>query len=239
MYAALRSESTKFCSYGWSVLGVVGAIIIPLLYLLTSDEPRIGGEEVVLSLCLQALYLGHPGIIVASSGYFGQEYSHSALRTTLLTQPSRLKILGAKFAAIAAIVLLTGIVSSVLSLSVLAAQQNIEWSGAFLARLVESLALSLLSWILLAWITSAVSFLTQSLIAPIAIMLPLVLGLSHMLLSLSQLAQFLPTLATMNLFLLTTETIYLDKWQGLAVQLCWTVVLVTISSWLFAYRNVR
>ncbi|WHX48528.1 hypothetical protein QNH46_21055 [Paenibacillus woosongensis] len=112
MYAALRSEKTKFFSYGWCVLGVVGAIIIPLLYLLTSDTPKIGREQEILSLCLQALYLGQPGIIVASAGYFGQEYSHAALRTTLLTQPSRLKLLCAKFVNIAMFVVFTGVYST-------------------------------------------------------------------------------------------------------------------------------
>ncbi|AVK84695.1 ABC transporter permease [Lysinibacillus sp. B2A1] len=239
MYASLRSEKTKFFSFGWCILGVIGAIIVPLLFLLTSDTPKIGREKEILSLCLQALYLGQLGIIVASASYFGQEYSHSVLRTTLLTQPSRLKLLCAKFVNITIIIVFTGIVSSVLSLLVLFFQHDLEWTGSLMIRLLGSTSLGILSWIQLAWITSALSIMTKSLIAPIAIMFPLILGLSQMLFTISQLAKFLPTLATLNLFSIPALNTLLDKWSGLAVQFSWAVLFLIISSWLFSYRNVR
>ncbi|MNZ82720.1 hypothetical protein D3C78_1014250 [compost metagenome] len=97
----------------------------------------------------------------------------------------------------------------------------------------------MLSWIQLAWITSALSIMTKSLIAPIAIMFPLILGLSQMLFMISQLAKFLPDLATMNLFSIPAVNVFLDKWSGLAVQFSWAVLLLTISAWLFSNRNVR
>lgn len=239
MYTALRSEKTKFFSFGWCILGVIGAIIVPLLFLLTSDTPKAGSEKEILSLCLQALYLGHPGIIVASAGCFGQEYSHSALRTTLLTQPSRLTLFCVKFVNITTIVVFTGIVSIVLSLLVLFFQHDMEWTGTLIIRLLGSISLPILSWIQLAWITSALSIITKSLIAPIAIMLPLILGLSQMFFAISQLAKFLPTLATLNLFSIPEVNTLLDKWSGLAVQFSWVVLLLTISAWVFLYRNVR
>lgn len=239
MYSVLRSEKIKFFSYGWCILGVIGAIIVPLLVLISSDTPKIGTEQDILSVYLQVLYLGQLGIVVASAAYVGQEYSHSALRTTLLTQPSRLKLLCIKLVNIAIIVVFTGIVSSVLSLIVLFFQHDMEWTGSLMIRLLGSISLSILSWIQLAWITSAVSIMTKSLIAPIAIMLPLILGLSQMLFAISQLAKFLPDLATMNLFSIPAVNIYLDKWSGLAVQFSWVVLLITISAWLFSNRSVR
>ncbi|WP_036695728.1 ABC transporter permease [Paenibacillus taiwanensis] len=239
MYAALRSEKTKFFSFNWCIIGVLGAIIVPLLFLLTSDTPKIGRESEILSFSLQALYLGQLGIIVASAGYFGQEYSHSALRTTLLTQPSRLKLLFAKFVNITLIAVCTGIVSSVLGLTVLFFQQDMEWTSSLMVQFFGSISLGLLSWIQLGLVTSALSIMTKSLIAPIAIMFPLILGLSQMLFSISQLAKFLPTLATMNLFSIPAVTSFLDKWSGLAVQFFWVVLLLIISAWLFAHRNVR
>ncbi|WP_433943036.1 ABC transporter permease [Paenibacillus sp. SN-8-1] len=239
MYSVLRSEKIKFFSYGWCISGVIGAIIVPLLFLLTSDTPRIGREEGVLSFSLQSLYLGQLGIVVASAAYFGQEYSHSVLRTTLLTQPSRVKLLCAKFINITILVVLTGIVSSALGLIFLLSQHDMEWTGSFMMRLLGSTSLGLLSWIQLAWITSALSIITKSLIAPIAIMFPLILGLSQMLFAVSQMAKFLPDLATMNLFSIPAVNIYLDKWSGLAVQFSWLVLLITISAWLFSNRSVR
>ncbi|USB31825.1 ABC transporter permease [Paenibacillus sp. YPG26] len=239
MYAALGSERTKFFSYGWCVLGTIGAVILPLIYLITLDAPRSVDEQKIISLFMQALYLGHPGIIVASAAYFGQEYSHSSLRTTLLTQPSRLQLLGVKLANLWIHVLLMGIVCCVLALIFLMLQHNMEWTDSLMLRLLENASVAILSWIQLAWITSALSIMTKSLITPIAIMLPLVLGLSQMLLAISHLAKFLPTLATMNLFSIPSVNIYLDKWSGLTTQVSWAVVLLTISAWLFSCRSVR
>lgn len=239
MYAVLRSERIKFFTFGWCILGIIGAAIVPLLYLLTSVTPKIGGDKELLYLCLQALYLGQLGIVVASAGYFGQEYSHSSLRTTLLTQPARIKLLCTKFMTITIIVVITGIFSSVLSLIVLSFQHDIEWTSSLILELIGSVSLSILNWIQLAWIASTISIMTKSMITPIAIMLPLILGLGQILFMLTQLVKFLPTLATMNLFTIPAVTIYLDKWSGLAVQFSWAVLLFTISAWLFLYRNVR
>lgn len=238
MYAVLRSEKTKFFSYGWCVLGIMSANLVPNLFILIFDTPKIVGEE-ILSLCLQALYLGQLGIVVASAAYFGQEYSHSSLRTTLLTQPDRVKLLFTKFLNITIIVVITGIVSSVLCLIVLSFQHDIEWTSALMLELLGSVSLGILSWIQLAWIASTLSIMTKSMITPVAIMLPFMVGLGEMLFMISKLAKYLPTLATMNLFYIPTVSIYLDKWLGLAVQLSWAVLLFTISAWVFLYRNVR
>ncbi|MEI3613136.1 ABC transporter permease [Pseudogracilibacillus sp. SO30301A] len=239
MYAVLRSEKTKFFSFGWCMLGIIGANLVPVLFLLTSSTPITEGEEGMLSLILQSLYLGQLGVIVASASYFGQEYSQSVLRTTLLTQPYRVKLLFTKFVNITVIIVLTGIVSSLLGLIVLFLQHDLEWTNSFGLRLLESVSLATVSWILLAWITSALSIITKSLITPIAIMLPLILGLSQMLLQVFQLAKYLPTLAVMNIYTVASVGIYLDEWLGLGVQLLWAVVLVGIASWLFAWRGVR
>ena len=239
MYAVLRSEKTKFFSFGWCMLGIIGANLVPVLFLLTSSTPIIGEEKGMLSLILQSLYLGQLGVIVASASYFGEEYSQTVLRTTLLTQPFRVKLLFTKFVNITVIIVLTGIVSSLLGLIVLFFQHDLEWTNTFGLRLLGSVSLAMLSWILLAWMISALSIITKSLITPIAIMLPLILGLSQMLLQVFQLAKYLPTLAVMNIYTGDSVGIYLDKWLGLGVQLLWTVVLIGIANWLFAWRGVR
>lgn len=238
MYAVLRSEKTKFFTYGWCVLGIVGAIFVSVLYLLISDTSKMVGEE-ILSLCLQALYLGQLGIVVACGGYFGQEYVHSALRTTLLTQPHRMRLLFSKFMTITIIIVITGVVSIILSLIVLSFQHDIVWTSDRMLEVIGRVSLGILSWIQLAWIASTLSILTKSMITPIAIMLPLIVGLGQMLFMISKMAKFLPTLVTMNLFYIQPVSIYLDKWLGLVVQFSWVVLLFTSSAWLFINRSVR
>lgn len=219
--------------------GYIRGVTVPLIYLLTLDTSTSVGEKEIFSLCLQALYLGHPGVIVASAAYFGQEYSNSALRTTLLTQPSRLKLIGVKFINNALITVIAGIAASIICSLVLFIQFDMEWSSAYGMMMAESLPLSILSWVQMALITSALSVITKSLIVPLAIMLPLMLGLSHMFFSISQSAKFLPTLAVMNLFSLPESTAFLEKWSGLGMQFAWAVLLIAISTYVFSYRNVR
>lgn len=239
MYTVLRSEIMKFFSFGWCMLGIIGANLIPIIFLLTSSTPITGEKEGVLSLFLQSLYLGQLGVIVASASYFGQEYTQSVLRTTLLTQPYRIKLLFTKFVNITAIIVFAGIISSLLGLFVSFLQHDLEWTNSFGLRLLKSVSLAMLSWILLAWITSALSIITKSLITPIAIMLPLILGLSQVLLQVFQVAKYLPTLAAMNIYTVASAGIYLDEGLGLGVQLLWAMVLIGIANWLFAWRGVR
>ncbi|MBO5320616.1 MAG: hypothetical protein J6B01_12580 [Ruminococcus sp.] len=51
--------------------------------------------------------------------------------------------------------------------------------------------------------------------------------------------RFVPVLLTMNSFMTTPVSAYLDMWTGILIQGIWCVVLAVVSGVLFRMRSVR
>ncbi|WP_460058243.1 hypothetical protein [Pseudolactococcus yaeyamensis] len=96
----------------------------------------------------------------------------------------------------------------------------------------------MLSWFLLTCLTVSLTIITKSQIIPIAIMFSLTLGLSQMLFAVTELAKYLPDLATMNLFFSNQIPTLLNAYQGLLVQLVWIVPCLGIALILMHCRDV-
>lgn len=240
MWGVLRSEWTKLYSYPWSILGLIGAILtapVVLFFMSMSNESNLQTSD-VLALCLHTLYLGQVGVAVTAAGFFGQEYSQSCIRTTFLAVPSRGRVIMAKLIILSISVTLVGMISASLNLVVGTLVFNSELTFNMTIKYMANVALAIFSWIQMAFITSSLSVLTKSLVAPIAIMISLILGLSQLLLSIITLAKYLPDLATMNLFLTPSTTTFLDIWSGVTAQFVW-VVLLGAAAWLTIHRDVR
>ena len=236
-----RSEWLKFFTYHWCIVGVISAILLPPLALLFTE--KLSGSPLqstdVVALCLRFLYLGQAGIIIAMAGFYGQEYSGSHLRTTLLTNSSRLKLLLTKKIIITFITIITGIISSILCMFVIITKYQYVITYDLFIRFITTIPLAIISWVVLGLISGYISIITKSLIVPIAILFPLILGLNHMLLAITELAKYLPDLAGMNFFLLPEQKPFLTLWIGLIVQLAWIISLDGISTYLFHNRDVR
>lgn len=243
MRGTIRSEWTKFYSYPWCSVGIVGAILTAPVVLLVMGANIPSGLELsaqdVISECMRALILGQAGIVLAATGLFGQEYEQSCLRTTFLAVPKRMKVIRAKWIVLTTIVVLTGIISGLLSLAIGIIQYNCDLTFGLMAGFVASVLLAMISWVQMAWISAGLSMLTKTLVAPIAIMLPLVFSLSQMLYALFKPAKFLPDLAAINLFLTPKTAAFLDVWPGIAVQFAWVILFGAISVWLTLRRDVR
>jgi len=243
MQCAIRSEWSKFRSYPWCTVGIIGAILTAPIVLLVMGANISGGTELsvqdVISQCMRALFLGQAGIVIAAAGFFGQEYEQSCLRTTFLAVPKRIKTIGAKWIILAMIVVLSGMISGLVSLAVCIIQYNCDITFRLVAEFMVGVALAMISWAQMAWISAGLSMLTKTLITPIAIILPLVFSLSQMLYSLFKPAKFLPDLAAINLFLIPKTTNFLDVWPGITVQFAWVVLFGVTAVWLTLRRDVR
>lgn len=241
MRGILRSEWTKFYSYPWSIFGLIGAVLtspVVLFFISMSNDFNMQTDD-VLALCLRALYLGQVGVAVAAAGLFGQEYSQSCIRTTFLAVPSRIRVILAKLIVLSISVTLAGVISVLLNLVVGTLGFSSGLTFYMTIKCISKAALAIFSWIQIAFITSGLSIITKSLVAPIAIIISLILGLSQLLLSISVLAKYLPDLATMNLFLTPSTTAFLDMWSGIVVQFVWVVLLGAAAVWLTVHRSVR
>ena len=243
MRGTIRSEWTKFYSYPWCAIGIIGAILTaPVVMLVMGANSSIGAElsaQDVIAGCMRALILGQAGIVLAAAGFFGQEYEQSCLRTTFLAVPKRIKTIGSKWIVLTIIVVLAGIISGLLSLIVGTLQYNCDMTFRLVAGFLASVMFAMISWVQIAWISAGLSILTKTMVAPIAIMLPLVLSLSQMLYALFKPAKFLPDLATINLFLTPKTATFLDVWPGITVQFAWVVLFGATAVWLTLRRDVR
>lgn len=237
----LQSEIIKFFSYNWCSFGTIGTILIAPLILFFSgagnDHPLVNNE--ILSISLRNLFLSQAGLVIIAASFFGQEYSNSYLRTTLLTIPARIKLITAKIFLLTAIVWIIGLFSSLVCLGVGIIQYSSSFTLSLILEFLIKVTIAMLSWTLITWITVFLTIITKSQILPIAIMFSLILGLSQMLFAMTAFAKYLPDLATMNLFFTPHTTTLLNGSQGLLVQVIWSLFLGLISFGLIQYRDVR
>ena len=237
----LQSELIKFFSYNWCLFGTIGTILIAPLLLFFSgtgnEQPLVTNE--LFSVSLRNLFLSQAGIVIIAASFFGQEYSNSYLRTTLLTIPSRIKLTVTKIFLLTIIVWIIGFFSSLICLGVGIIQFDSSFTLPLILEFLIKVSIAMLSWTLITWITVCLTIIAKSQIFPIAIMFSLILGLSQMLVAMTSFAKYLPDLATMNLFFTTNTTTLLNGSQGLFVQFIWAVSLSLVSFGLIQYRDVR
>ncbi|MGY3778816.1 ABC transporter permease [Isobaculum melis] len=240
MLYLLNSEWTKFRSYRWCLFGAMSAILIaPMMLFFTTTGKETFQLNDWFSNFLQGLNLGQVGIIIAAAAFFGQEYTHKALRTTFLAVPTRLKVLLAKSIMLFIIVLVTIAISIILCLIVAISQPNEALTMTFLLKMLGQIALIGISWLQLAMIAASLTILTKSLIVPIAILFSLILGVSRLLFLVSTTAKYLPDLATMNLFLMNQSTTFLEIGEGMMTQFGWLALLGTVAVYLTYHRDVQ
>lgn len=244
MIGVLRSEWTKFYSSPWCMAGMIGAILVAPVIVLIMMSSNVSNElssttSNMLSQCLSALILGQLGIVIMAASFFGQEYEQSSLRTTFLVVPSRMKIFRAKLIVLTIVAIFTGMLSSLLCLTVGIINYDCSLTFQLATNFMGNVAIVMICWIQIAWLSLTLSVLTKSQVVPIAIMGSLVFGLGDMLFLISKFAKYLPVLAAKNLFLTPDTPMFLDTWQGVAIQFAWVVLFGANAIWLILHRDVR
>ena len=242
MIGVIRSEFTKLFSSPLCVLGIFGSVLIaPTVVFFASlnlASTMVIARDIV-SQSLRSLVLGQAGTAVLAAGLFGQEYTHSCLRTTFLAVPKRIKLLSAKLIVLTIVVVFTGFISGALSLVIGIIQYGIAVNSWLILEYMGYVVYAMISWVQISWLCAGISVSTKTLITPINVMLPLVFGLSQMLYSFLNLAKFLPDLATINLFLVPKVSGFLDIGTGICVQFIWVLLFATIAASIALRSDVR
>lgn len=238
---AIRSEWIKFFSYQWCAFGAIGTVVIAPFILSISG---VGNGQIVtanslIDAGLRNLFLSQAGVVIIAASFLGQEFSNAYLRTTLLTIPSRIKLVMSKMIVLTLIVLGIAILSSIICLGVVSVQYHMTLSVYLIINFMTKVMLAFLSWLLLTWLTLSLTIITKSQIIPIAIMFSLILGFSQLLFAITKFAKYLPDLATRNLFFSIKMPALLGIYQGLLVQLIWCIVFFIIALLLIQHRDVH
>ncbi|TYQ18439.1 UNVERIFIED_CONTAM: hypothetical protein Cloal_0873 [Acetivibrio alkalicellulosi] len=105
--------------------------------------------------------------------------------------------------------------------------------------LVKFLLPAYISIIELCFITVSVVIISRSIVASMAILVSMILGLGHLLMQYSSTIKFFPVLSTMNSFFIFRNERYLSLQEGILCQGIWCILLIIISYILFRFRSVR
>jgi ABC-type transport system involved in multi-copper enzyme maturation permease subunit len=198
-----------------------------------------GQEKEMIVVCLRTLYFGQIGIVVAMSGYIGQESLNSTLRATLLSMPSRINLFLRKMS----VVILGSVFACMLSGGFCLVAYALKYQHSFeigsFPQFIFLLFGAMISWIAVACISASLSMISQSMVLPIAALTPLFLGFSQMLLMITEAAKYLPDLAAMNLFLKPEQDAFPSVGLGITIQLLWLLLFGSSAMYLFCKRDVR
>jgi hypothetical protein len=196
---------------------------------MANDNPTSG---IVQEQMLQALYISQVGIVIMSASFFGQEYFDSALRTTFLSNSRRINVFIAKISILAFVSILLWIISVSLGLAItLFYDIPLYYLG--------EIAITMLSWIMIGWISGFIAVILKSHIVSIAIIVPLLLAVNQLLVVITDIFRFLPDIATRNAFTVNPNAMLLEAHIGVAVQFIWVLVIGILAVWLNSRRDVK
>lgn len=238
MQRLVEAELRKLATHPLGAVGLVGMLTSPPLLALIVTRTADPGNDVSLSMLTRALQFPQVFAVIAAAVVFGAEFEGSCLRTTFLVSPQRRLVLLAKLITTLVVVLACGALGAALATAVIGfASHGVAPPGAGAVGI--AVAKCLLAWLGLALLAFGVSVVSRSLIAPVAVLAPLVLGMGEMLLAITEQAALLPDVATSAAFVDRAGTTLLGFWPGLAVQSLWAAASLVPATVLVLRRDVR
>lgn len=183
---------------------------------------------------------GYVLIVVLAALWAGSEYGRNTqLRTTLLATPRRLRVFLVKAALIALLTAAIGVatMSGTLVLTHASDDSGIDpWT--LTPAIWANIGGVTLAWTLTALVTFSVGTLARTMILPLILMVPLVIGLGDFIAGLWDGARYLPTTAGAAMYSDATTGVFLSPTVGGFVQFGWTAGLLVVSAVVFCRRDV-
>lgn len=182
---------------------------------------------------------GQPILILIAALIVGSEYRGGQLAATLMATPARGYVWVAKLTVIA---LLTGGAATASSaLSVVLKHSALGEGGLSPSEFSPGMAANLLgvgiNGVLISVIAASVTSLTRTVVAPLMILVPMVLGLTISLVGAIPALRFLPDLAGLQLLSRYPGIGLLEPIAGGLIMAAWAGVLALLAWWRFHARD--
>jgi ABC-2 type transport system permease protein len=234
---AIRMEATKALTLRSAQATALAAVVVPPVVAVVqalAADPTAGaaGAVPVESLGFSTAGLAQPLVILAAVLLTGTEHVDGQLRSTLLAVPRRGVVLAAKalvIAALAAVVALVGTTAAVLLAHAVRGDGGLPVSGST-AGMAGNLVGVVVNFVLIGLLAASVTVLTRSLVVPLVVLVPLVLGLTVSLVGLVPAVRYLPDLAGIQLLTAYPGVGLLEPVPGALVMLAWTGALGTAAT---------
>ena len=236
----IKSEFLKMMYHKGLVLTLVFSILflLAMLVALNPSALMFNGDYIVTQF-LQSIYLAQTVFAVFSAVFWGREFLKSSLRTSFLSNPSRLQFFYIKTIVTLLSILSCFFIAIGLGLGLVSFYFKFQLSPEFLSTLLLKLIPPIIATIQISIITFCLTILMESMVASLTIVLSMLLGLGQLLLQYSSRMNVLPVLATMNSFSIKAISIYPSILEGLLIQTLWMIVFIGLAYYHLHLKSVK
>lgn len=236
----IKSEYLKIIYYKGLLVTLVFSILflLAMLMVLNPSPLMINGDFIVTQF-LQSIYLAQTFFAVFSAVFWGREFLKSSLRTSFLSNPSRLQFFYIKTIVTLLSILCYYFIAIGLGLGLVSFYFKFQLSPEFLSTLFSKLIPPIIATIQISTITFCLTILMESMVSSLTIVLSMILGLGQLLLQYSSMINVLPVLVTMNSFSIKEISIYSSVTEGLFLQSLWTIVFIGLAYYHLYLKSVK
>ena len=236
----IKSEFLKMMYHKGLVLTLVFSILflLAMLVVLNPSALMFNGDYIVTQF-LQSIYLAQTVFAVFSAVFLGREFLKSSLRTSFLSNPSRLQFFYIKTIVTLLSILSCFFIAIGLGLGLVSFYFKFQISPEFLSTLLLKLIPPIIATIQISMITFCLTIFMESMVASLTFVLSMLLGLGQLLLQYSSRMNVLPVLATMNSFSIKAISIYPSVIEGLLIQSLWMIVFIGLAYYHLHLKSVK
>ena len=236
----IKSEYLKMIYYKGLLATLVFSILFLLAMLLALNPSAlmINGDFIVIQF-LQSIYLAQTVFAVFSAVFWGREFLKSTLRTSLLSNPSRVKFFCIKVIVTLLSILCCFCIAIGVGIGLVSFYFKFQLSPEFVSLLLSKLIPAIIATIQISMITFCLTILMESMISSLTIVLSMLLGLGQLLLQYSSMMNVLPVLVTMNSFSIKEISIYPSVTKGLFLQSLWSIVFIGLAYYHLHLKSVK
>ncbi len=236
----IKSEFFKMMYHKGLVLTLVFSILflLAMLVALNPSALMFNGDYIVTQF-LQSIYLTQTLFAVFSAVFWGREFLKSSLRTSLLSNPSRLQFFYIKTIVTLLSILCCFFIAIALGLGLVAFYFKFQLNTQFVSQLFFKLIPPIIATIQISMITFCLTIFMESMVASLTFVLSMLLGLGQLLLQYSYRMNVLPVLATMNSFSIKAISIYPSVIEGLLIQSLWMIVFIGLAYYHLHLKSVK
>ena len=236
----IKSEFLKMMYYKGLVVTLVFSILFLLAMLLALNPSAlmVNGDFIVTQF-LQSIYLDQTVFAVFSAVFWGREFLKSSLRTSFLSNPSRLQFFCIKTIVILFSILCCFCIAIGVGLGLASFYFKFQINAQFVSQLLFTLIPPIIATIQISMITFCLTIFMESMVASLTIVLSMLLGLGQLLLQYSSMMNVLPVLATMNSFSIKAISIYPSVIEGLLIQSVWMIVFIGLAYYHLYLKSVK
>lgn len=251
MIALARSEATKlFTARATWIIALVTILgTWPMAWMNSASTADLPADSELLfsSTPIPPEYqgvemagFGYVLIVVLAALWAGSEYgSGKQIRTTLLATPTRLRVFAAKTVLMATLTAMIAFLTMTGTLMITHATGDTAVDPWTLSPAIwANIGGVTLAWTMTALIAFAVGMLARTMILPLILMVPLVIGLGDFLAGFWEGAKFLPATAGAAMYSDPASGGYLDPVLGGLVQAVWATVLLIAAAVAFIRRDL-